>query len=172
MVVALIFALLLSISCFIGLSFGLGKHLWNLDSNILELPYDVGRVIKTLYGCYLAYSSAITFTKLSIMATYVRVFPSKIIRYPVYGTGVVVVVFWISSIFAIIFTCVPVQAAWDFTIRDDRCIQILDYFYVSAAFNIATDLLLCFLPLPTIWNLGMPRLQRVIVCLLFSMGSL
>jgi hypothetical protein len=48
----------------------------------------------------------------------------------------------------------------------------VDYFYVAAGFGIATDILLCFLPLPTIWKLTMPKAQRVVVCLLFSMGIL
>jgi hypothetical protein len=172
MIIAVIFSLLLSTSCLIGEKFGLGKHIWNLSSNFAELPSDVGRITKSLYGCYLAYSSAITFTKFSIMATYLRVFPKGILRTVVWSTGVVVIAFWISSIFAIIFTCVPVQAAWDYSIKNARCFPIVKYFYVSAAFNIATDLVLCFLPLPSLWRLKMPRMQRVVVCLLFSMGTL
>ncbi|KAH8600187.1 hypothetical protein B0O99DRAFT_351009 [Bisporella sp. PMI_857] len=105
------------------------------------------------------------------MATYIRIFPNNsILIYTVYATGVVVMTFWISSIFAIIFTCVPVQAAWDYTVTNARCIHIVDYFYISAGFGIATDMLLCFLPLPTIWNLTMQKAQRVVVCLLFNMG--
>lgn len=172
MILALISALLLSTACLIGESYGLGKHIWNLSSNLLDLPYDVGRVTKSLYGCYLAYSTSITFTKLSIMATYTRIFPNGLLRYSIYVIGVVVVIFWITSVFAIIFTCVPVQAAWDYSIRNARCIHILDYFYTSAGVNIATDLLLCFVPLPTIWRLQMPKAQRVVVCLIFGMGTL
>jgi hypothetical protein len=172
MVLALIFSLLLSISCLIGETFGLGKHLWNLNPNLVEISHDVGQITKSLYGCYLAYSTAITFTKLSIMATYIRIFPNSIIRYTVYAIGVVVMAFWISSIFAIIFTCFPIKAAWDYTITDARCIDILDYFYTSAGCNIATDLSLCLLPLPTIWSLKRPKAQRVVVCLLFGMGAL
>jgi hypothetical protein len=172
MVLALISALLLSTSCLIGLNFGLGKHIWNLSPNLLDLPYDVGRVTKALYGCYLAYSTSITFTKLSIMATYIRIFPNGLLRYLIYVIGAVVIVFWITSIFTIIFTCVPVQAAWDYTIPNPRCIHILDYFYTAAGVNIGTDLLLCFLPLPTIWSLQMPKAQRVVVCLIFGMGTL
>ena len=172
MVLALIFSLLLSISCLIGEAFGLGKHLWNLNPNLAEIPHDVGRITKSLYGCYLVYSTATTFTKFSIMATYIRIFSNSIIRYTVYAIGVVVMAFWISSIFAIIFTCIPIQAAWDYTITDARCIDILDYFYTSAGCNIATVLSLCFLPLPTIWSLKMPKAQHVVVCLLFGMGAL
>jgi hypothetical protein len=172
MILALIFALLLSVSCLVGESFGLGKHIWNLNENLLDLAYDIGRVTKALYGCYLAYSTSITFTKLSIVATYIRIFPNGGLRYSIYAVGLVVIIFWITSVFAIIFTCVPIEAAWDYSIKDSKCIHILDYFYTAAAVNIATDLLLCFLPLPTIWRLHMPKAQRVVVCFIFGMGTL
>jgi len=172
MILALIFALLLSVAGLVGISVGLGKHIWNLSDDLSNLLYDVGRVTKDLYGCYLAYSTSITFTKLSIIATYTRIFPNGALRYSLYGIGVIVIIFWISSVFAIIFTCVPVEAAWDYTITDAKCIHILDYFYTCAGVNIATDLLLCFLPLPTIWKLHMPKAQRVVVCFIFGLGTL
>jgi hypothetical protein len=172
MILALIFALLLSVACLVGEHYGLGKHIWNLNSNLLEIAYDVGRVTKALYGCYLAYSTSITFCKLSIIATYTRIFPNGALRYSIYAIGVVVIIFWITSVFCIIFTCVPVEAAWDYSITDAKCIHILDYFYTCAGVNIATDLLLCFLPLPTIWKLQMPQAQRIVVCIIFGMGTL
>jgi hypothetical protein len=172
MVLALIFALLSSIATLIGRSFGLGKHIWNLSPNLLDVASDIGPITKSLYGSYLAYSTSITFTKLSIIATYVRIFPNGPLRYSIFGIGVVVIIFWITSVFCIIFTCVPVEAAWDYTIKNAKCIHILDYFYTSAGVNIATDLLLCFLPLPTIWKLQMPKAQRVVVCIIFGMGTL
>jgi hypothetical protein len=173
MIIALLFAILLSTSCLLGERFGLGKHLWNLDSDLMALPADVARITKILYGCYLSYSSAITFTKLSIIATYLRLFPpGGSLRWMVYTVGTVVLSFWITSIFAIIFTCVPVQAAWDYTITNARCFGVVRYFYVAAGFNIATDLLLCLLPMPTFWALSMPRSQRLILCMLFGIGIL
>ena len=170
---ALLFAVLLSACCLLGEHFGLGKHLWNLDPDLMGLPADVARVTKVLYGCYLSYSSAITFTKLSIIATYARIFPPPSrLRWIAYAVGVVVLCFWISSIFAIIFTCVPVQAAWDYTITNARCFGIQKYIYVAAGFNIGTDLLLCLLPMPTFWALSMPKSQRMILCMLFGIGML
>lgn len=172
MVLALIFALLLSVACLVGESYGLGKHVWNLSENVLDLEYDAGRVAKALYCCGLAYSTSVTFIKLSIIATYIRIFPNGALRYSIYVVGIVVIIFWITSVFAIIFTCIPIQAAWDYSIPDAKCIQTLAYFYTSAGVNIATDLLLCFLPLPTIWRLQMPKAQRVVVCIIFGMGTL
>lgn len=172
MAIALVFALLLSTANLVGWSFGLGKHIWNLSENVLDLEPVVGRVTKALYGSYLAYSTSITFTKLSIIATYVRIFPNGPLRYSIFAIGVVVIIFWITSVFCVIFTCIPIEAAWDYTIKNSKCIHILDYFYTAAGVNIATDLLLCFLPLPTIWKLQMPKAQRVVVCIIFGMGTL
>jgi hypothetical protein len=172
MLIAVVFAILLSISCLIATSLGLGKHLWNINPNLAELPEDVSRLVKVLLGCHLAYYLALTFTKLSILATYTRLFPDGIYRYTIYLIGTIVVIFWITSIFVIMLTCVPVQAAWDYSITNPKCIHILKYFYVSAAFNIGTDLILFFLPVSTIWKISVSRAQRVVVCLLFGMGTL
>jgi hypothetical protein len=152
MIIALVFAIFLSIACLVGEFFGLGKHIWNLSSNLADIPSDTGKITKSLYGAYLAYSIAITFTKFSIMATYTRIFSAGWLRNVVYGTAIVVLCFWIASIFAIIFTCVPVQAAWDYNIKG-RCFPIVNFFYASSAFNILTDLLLVVLPVPTLWAL-------------------
>lgn len=170
MIVALTFAIFLSIACLVGESFGLGKHIWNLSSNLADIPGDTGKVTKALYGAYLAYSTSITFTKFSIMATYTRIFPAGWLRNVVYGTGIVILCFWIASIFAIIFTCVPVQAAWDYNIKG-RCFPIVNFFYTSSAFNIFTDLLLVGLPIPTLWALDMPKPQRTVLICLFGLGS-
>jgi hypothetical protein len=173
MVLALLFATLLSASCLLGEHFGLGKHLWNLNSDLLKLPEDVARITKVLFAAYLSYSTAITFTKFSILATYLRIFPPGVyLRWIIYGVGIVVMGFWISSIFAIIFTCVPVQAAWDYTIKNPKCYGVLNFFYVAAGFNIFTDLLLCLMPMPMFWALSMPRSQRLVLCMLFGIGFL
>jgi len=171
MILALLFAILLSASCLLGEHFGLGKHIWNLTSNLLDIPEHVGLITKTLYGCYLSYATAITFIKYSIMATYFRIFPKGILRHIVIAIGLVVTAIWICNIFAIIFTCVPIQAAWNYNI-EGNCFPIVHFFYASSSFNITTDLLLWFLPLPTLWALSMPKPQRVVLCFLFSMGAL
>ena len=49
--------------------------------------------------------------------------------------------------FVIVFECVPVRAAWDWTTKG-RCIDVLTYFYVSSVVNIVTDAGKRFLPPP------------------------
>jgi len=172
MIIAVTFAISLSTACLVARKFGIGKHIWNLSPNLDDLQHDIGVATKSLYGCYLAYSTTITFTKLSIMATCIRIFPNGTLRYIVYANGSMVITFWFTTIFTVIFTCVPVRAAWDYSIKNPKCIHIIAYYYTAAGVNIATDLLVCFLPLPTIWKLQMPKAQRVAVCFIFGMGTL
>lgn len=73
--------------------------------------------------------------------------------------------------FAIVFECVPVSAAWDWT-EQGRCIDILKFFDVSSAFNIITDLTLLVAPLPVFWGMNMRRGERIIICGLFGFGLL
>lgn len=171
MVVGLIFALLLCASSLIGEHFGLGKHVWNLTPMSTDIPHYTSRVTKALYGCYLAYTTSISFTKFSIIATCFRIFSPGIHRKILVGIGAVVAAFWIASIFAIIFTCMPVPAAWDYSTQG-KCYPVVDFYYAFSAFNIVTDISLCVLPIPTLWALHMPKIQRVVLCILFSMGTL
>jgi hypothetical protein len=175
--IALLFAILLSTSCLVGEHFGLGKHIWNLTTALPDLPLFIGRITKSLYGAYLAYSTSITFTKLSIISFYLRVFPRSHSSPDYFFLSLYVAMFfmislWVCSIFTIIFTCVPVSAAWDYSIVGARCIPIWRFFYVSSAFKIATDLVLCISPLPMLWSLHMPKAQKIVVCGLFSIGLL
>ncbi len=173
MIIAVLAAMALSAGALVGRHFGVGEHIWNLSpNNMLLIPQYTSDITKTLFCSYIAYATAITFTKCSIIASYLRIFPDPWIRKVSLVTGLIVVSFWFCSVFAIIFTCVPVQAAWDYSIKNATCIKVVDYQYVAASFNIATDVILCVLPLPTLWTLSMPKSQRVILCSLVSMGIL
>jgi hypothetical protein len=171
MLLAVLFALVLFSASIVAAHYGLGVHIWNLDSNLLNLPDEASRLVKILFVCYIAYSCSITFTKCSIIASYLRIFPDKILRRVLFVVGFVVISFWIASVFAIIFTCVPVQAAWDFSIQG-KCFPVVTFFYVNAGFNIATDIILCVAPMPLLWAMKLPKQQRFIVSILFSIGLL
>jgi hypothetical protein len=171
MMLAVLFALILFSASIAAAHYGLGVHIWNLNSNLLKLPDEASRLVKILFVCYIAYSCSITFTKCSIIASYLRIFPDKNLRRILFAVAFVVISFWIASIFAIIFTCVPVQAAWDFSIQG-KCFPVVTYFYVNAGFNIATDIILCLAPMPLLWAMNLPKQQRFIVSILFSIGLL
>ena len=70
-----------------------------------------------------------------------------------------------------VFQCTPVRGAWDFTIEGRRCIDYVAYLYASSAVNVATDIVLCLLPMPHLWKLRLPLRERVMVCVLLAGGA-
>ncbi|KAH7389136.1 hypothetical protein BKA64DRAFT_679886 [Cadophora sp. MPI-SDFR-AT-0126] len=171
LLIAVVFSLFLSTSALVGETFGLGTHIWNLgDGSPASILSSLSRIVKSLYGCYLSYTTSITFTKLSIISTYVRFFPKGFARKANFALGVVILLFWISSIFAIVFQCVPAQSAWNYSVKG-KCYPIKKFFLSLSTFNVITDVLLCLLPGPLLWSLKMPKVQRAVVGLLFCMGA-
>lgn len=120
------------------------------------------------------YVCAITFIKLSIIVSYLRIFPYNTLRLSMYLTAAVTVGLFIASVPATIFQCSPVSAAWDLTIdnADSKCFTFINFLYASTAINVTTDLVLCTAPLPYFWNLQLPKKQKIIVSSLFFIGGL
>jgi hypothetical protein len=119
------------------------------------------------------YACAITFTKLSIIVSYLRIFPYNSMRIAMYITGAITVALFVASIPATIFQCNPISAAWDFSISRSaaKCYLFIHFLYATTAVNVTTDLILCTAPLPFFWNLQLPRKQKVIVSMLFFVGG-
>ena len=120
------------------------------------------------------YVCAITFTKLSIIVSYLRIFPYNRLHVAMYVTAVVTVGLFIASVPATILQCIPVSAAWDLSVDDKgaKCFSFTNFLYASTAINVTTDLVLCTAPLPYFWSLQLPKKQKIIVSFLFFIGGL
>ena len=125
-----------------------------------------------MYISHIFYALAGAFTKLSILTSYLRIFPtsSKPLRFLLYGTAVLVAAMGLCAVFATIFQCSPVEAAWDYTIPDAKCFNFVDFLYANAGVNIAIDFVLVAAPLPYFWGLNIPLKQRCMICVLFGVG--
>jgi hypothetical protein len=115
------------------------------------------------------YVTALMLVKLSIVVSYLRVFPTTLFRRTMYALSAAIVSVWICSILVTIFQCKPVQGAWDFTLPRN-CLPIVRFYYFTTAFSIFTDFLLCTLPLPVFWRLKVPARQKYVVSMLFAVG--
>jgi hypothetical protein len=145
----------------------LGKHIWDgpQDAIILNLK----KVIQTLWICQVMYTTSLTLVKVSIIAAYLRIFPTTTIRRVMYVLAACIVAVWIVNIFATIFQCSPIDGAWNFDVQP-KCISVMKVYYFSTAFSILTDILLCVLPLPLFWKLKLPVREKWIVTVLFGLG--
>lgn len=70
-----------------------------------------------------------------------------------------------------IFSCKPISGFW----RTDIgavCLPSLPVWYLNAAGNIVTDVIIFALPVPIVWKLQMPRSQRLSLIGVFCLGFL
>ena len=77
----------------------------------------------------------------------------------------------ISQLGVQIFICTPVQAFWDPSVKG-TCIPNIPQWYINAAGNIFTDIMVLTLPLPIIGRLNLGRSQKYMLMGIFCLGFL
>lgn len=66
--------------------------------------------------------------------------------------------------------CRPMASFWDPNIQG-RCLAWTPWWYVGAGTNLLTDVIICVLPFPMLWQLRLPRPQKYALMAIFSMGG-
>ena len=100
-----------------------------------------------------------------------RIFVTPAFRLAVKIIAAVMVVWWVATILADTLICIPIEHNWNPTVPahcgDKQLLAI-----IPPIPWIATDVVILIMPLPMVWNLQMPRLQRVGLACLFLLGGL
>ncbi|PVH89962.1 hypothetical protein DL98DRAFT_8513 [Cadophora sp. DSE1049] len=173
MFAACVATMFLAMCSIIGAWSGLGRHIMDI---LRETPdpklEETQSLIQILYGCYVCYSLANALTKLSIIASYLRIFPSMHFRRAMWGLGIFVILQALASVITIIFECDPVESSWNWNVKRKKCIDIQLFFYITSAINTATDFALWAAPMPYFLKSQMSRKQRIELVLLYSIGLL
>ncbi|KAK7911550.1 hypothetical protein PG985_014031 [Apiospora marii] len=159
---------------------GLGRHV-----DTLQQPEELETYTQHLWFSILWYNTAITSTKLALLAQYYRVLPIRSVRRACVTLMVVIGIWGLCQVMLSIFTCFPIQAYWDkslslaypgkdadLTATRVRCISALPLAYQNAAGNIATYVAVLVLPLPALGNLRLPRAQKYLLIAIFCLGFL
>lgn len=87
-------------------------------------------------------------------------------------TGCIMIAWFISLVFAIIFSCRPVAFFWDKTIKGGSCINENNLAYGITATNIVTDFVVLLLPIPWLLKLQLPMAKKIGIIGIFLLGSL
>ena len=111
------------------------------------------------------------FFKLSALFLLERIFPGRDFRHALWGIGAFVLAYSLAQTFGIIFTCVPVSAIWNLSVKG-RCINSNDLYLACSSFNIATDFMILGLPMPKLWKLKIPTTQKIQLSLMFALGGM
>ncbi|PHH83474.1 hypothetical protein CDD82_433 [Ophiocordyceps australis] len=145
---------------------GAGRHMWD----VLFSEYSPG-FLQTTTAATLTYAISITFSKLSILAFYLRISPDHKFRIAVFSLFGVVVAYTVTYIFVMVFRCSPVAAGWDLSIKG-KCIDNLIPMMVLSIANILIDLVILCLPLKVVVPLQIPTRQKISLVFLFATGGL
>ena len=124
------------------------------------------------------YMLCTTLIKISILCFYRRITASLTIQfvYWVWGSIVFCIVYGITFIFLIAFTCSPAigffhvfDLSWrlqnELTCRDEGAVIV-----AVAAISTVQDLIIALLPIFLIWKLQIPKTQKLALCGIFGLG--
>jgi len=82
-----------------------------------------------------------------------------------------VVVGWLSVEIAFFSACHPFTGYWAVPPPNPQCTTLEHFAIVQAAFNLSSDILIIAVPIPMIVSLSLPLKQKVVLGILFSMGT-
>jgi hypothetical protein len=113
-------------------------------------------VIYTIKTCMLIFYTRLT---LGLMA-------QQLVKY----LAIYVAIGWCASEIAFFTACRPFNGYWAMPPPDPQCTTLQHYALVQGCFNVSSDTLMLFIPLPLITRLSMPWKQKAVLLVIFSMG--
>ncbi|KAF2183036.1 hypothetical protein K469DRAFT_539100, partial [Zopfia rhizophila CBS 207.26] len=128
------------IATLVAMQYGLGIHIWDVDSSRVISMQKCGFASQVLYPPSLA------FTKLSILLFLSRVVPvTSSWKKGIWAIVAFVVCQETAFTITLVLQCRPTTFYWDKSI-DGTCINQVAFYYVDASVNIFTDVVILALP--------------------------
>ncbi|KAE8381292.1 hypothetical protein BDV26DRAFT_278872 [Aspergillus bertholletiae] len=171
--VCLIIAWVFSIGTQAVILYGFGHAGYGI--HLSQLPVSV---LSTYRKCMLAasviYVPALAFAKLALLMLYYRLLKAThpVYVYIIYVVGFIIAGYSIALDLALIFGCSPIQKSWDVTITTGSCINTSGVYLATAITNTVSDVVLILIPIPIVWGLQLPFIQKVGVICMFGVGFL
>jgi hypothetical protein len=124
---------------------------------------------QAFYVSIVLYCAGLLTIKLTFLFQYYRVFGVQHLR-RIFIAAILVVGAWsLSQVLIGIFICWPVAGFWDRTVKA-TCVPNYPQFYINAAGNIFTDVLVLVMPFPLLRKLNLPRQQKLLLFGIFGLG--
>ncbi|KAL8863140.1 MAG: hypothetical protein Q9178_000515 [Gyalolechia marmorata] len=68
--------------------------------------------------------------------------------------------------------CRPIQQYWQVPVDNSQCASYYNHLITSSVFNITSDLMMIYIPLPILIKARLPMKRKIILCGVFSLGLL
>ncbi|KAH3938600.1 hypothetical protein HBI56_177080 [Parastagonospora nodorum] len=144
-----------------------GYHLYDLRPEILVNPYQSAQMAM---ACQLLYIPVCVFTKISLLITYLRIFPSRSNKWFCYILMVYEVGWGIAAFFATLFQCSPIQSYWLIQSPVRNCGSTPALYYSTSSLNIFTDFLIFLWPAKDLASVQISVRQRITLITMFCLG--
>lgn len=118
------------------------------------------------------FCAATGLAKGSILLFYLRIFPTRVMRWAVWVAFTFVIVFSAASVFVNIFSCKPIAGSW--SLEESLiavCIDRPVFYFAQAGLGIVADIITVALPLPMLRTLQLPLKQKIGVGAVLTMGA-
>lgn len=121
---------------------------------------DIDAFLKIQFTGVIQYPLCVTFTKLSILYQYRRLFPNRDFKLMTSALIAIMIMWCTGVMFTGIFMCTPVHKAWK-PLTPGSCISLVPYYYGMQIPNVITDILILLLPFREIQRLELPFKQKI-----------
>lgn len=124
-----------------------------------------------IFAFCITYGIASTLIKLTVLALYYRVFPTRTVRLGSYVLASLCLGWCIAIELVTIFQCNPIAKTWK-TDLDGKCIDNLLFFAGNSVPNCALDLLILTLPIREVLRLQTTRSRKAGIAGVFMLGGI
>ncbi|KKK19412.1 hypothetical protein P175DRAFT_0443568 [Aspergillus ochraceoroseus IBT 24754] len=158
------------LACFVGeCDHGLGRFFKDIGPNDYEL------LAKWLWYHSIIIVLGISLVKISLGIFLIRFAGQKKgLKKFILGTVIFLVLATVGCILTLILQCIPVQAAWDYSLRKNaKCYSNKTYLAIgqfNSAINITTDFLYTTLPVWMFWNIQVNKRTKTSLMGILSLG--
>ncbi|KAK5657391.1 hypothetical protein OQA88_2961 [Cercophora sp. LCS_1] len=181
--IAFILYIGLTIATIMAAKFGLGKHIWTISEQAgiqMQKARPGGtpglfrffaNAVQCGFTSQVLYPPALMAVKLSIVFFFIRVLPPVHESKPwLYGFAAFIFAEEAAFTIGLFLQCQPINFYWDKSVEGGVCFNQQAFYYVDAAFNMATDLVLLALPWALFWKLNVSKRQKYTVVAICSLG--
>ncbi|KAF2702972.1 hypothetical protein K504DRAFT_393414, partial [Pleomassaria siparia CBS 279.74] len=153
--------------CLPAANYGFGRDMWGMT------PHEITASLHWLWFAYPFYMTTEAFCQLSILAFYLRIMTDQNTRLFVWGLMVLVGCFGIANLFTMFFQCWPINYfwnGWSGGMTADTFINMNLFSFIRGGIEIALDLIILGLPLPTLAKLQMSQKKKIQIMSMFGVG--
>ncbi|KAF9701968.1 hypothetical protein EKO04_000002 [Ascochyta lentis] len=145
---------------------GMGKHIEYSRAR----PAMLIKSMKIGLAQNTSYQALIGLIKLSILVQFYQLALPGSQKRVIVWVGVFVLVFTLFTVFAAIFQCVPMHAAWDLENFPKGCWNMMVVNFITSSVNTLLDVVIFVLPIPTMQKLQIAFKKKVTLVFAYAMG--